>query len=186
MEFKTDSRNLFFNVNVNQESISHLTKKIVEINESDARTEAMIQAGILPFTFNRPPIKIYIDTYGGEVYPILGLISLIESSKTPIHTICTGIAASAGFMLLISGHKRFAHKYSTLMYHQLSSGTAGTLKEMEESIEQKAKLQSTLEAIVKEKTKISGKTLKESFEKKIDLFYDVNQAIALGCIDEII
>lgn len=186
MEIKQENRNLFFNQDVNQDSIGNLTKKIIEFNDTDDRIEKMIKADLLPISYERPPIKIWIDSYGGLVYQILGIISLIESSKTPVHTICTGIAASAGFMLLISGHKRFAYKYSTLMYHQLSSGTVGTLKDMAESIEQKTKLQSTLELIVKDKTAISPKILKDSFDKKQDLFFDSETAKSLKCIDEII
>jgi ATP-dependent protease ClpP protease subunit len=57
------------------------------------------------------------------------------NSKTKIHTICTGVAMSAGFMILISGHKRFSYKHSTLLYHQASSFSS-ELKKIEEDVEE--------------------------------------------------
>jgi ATP-dependent protease ClpP protease subunit len=43
---------------------------------------------------------------------------------------------SAGFMILISGHKRFSYKHSTLLYHQASSFSSGELKKIEEDVEE--------------------------------------------------
>jgi ATP-dependent Clp protease protease subunit len=80
------------------------------------------------------PIVIYIDSYGGSVYQCLGLISVMMNSKTKIHTIF-GVAMSAGFMILISGHKRFSYKHSTLL-HQASSFSSGELKKIEEDVEE--------------------------------------------------
>ena len=93
---------------------------------------------------------------------------------------------SCGFMILISGHKRFAHKLSTPLYHQVSSGTFGTVKEMEEKVEQSKKLQNQLEEIVLEKTKISKKKLKEIFETKKDWYMTAEEAKDLGVVDKIL
>jgi ATP-dependent Clp protease protease subunit len=98
----------------------------------------------------------------------------------------TGCAMSCGFMMLISGHKRFAHRLSTPLYHQVSSGAFGTLKEMEEKIEETKRLQAQLEDIVKEKTNISKKKLKEIFDNKKDWYMTSEEALELGVIDEIL
>ena len=122
-------RDLFFNKQVDQNSIGDLTQKIIEINQDDEHLKKVYS--IYNLKYNPDPIKIYIDSYGGQVYQCFGLLSVIERSETPIHTIVTGCAMSAGFMILISGHRRFAHKLSTPLYHQVSSGAIGTVKEME-------------------------------------------------------
>ena len=93
---------------------------------------------------------------------------VIENSKTPVWTIVTGCAMSCGFMMLICGHRRFAHKLSTPLYHQVSSGGWGTLKELEANLEETKRLQKILEKITLEKTEISKARLKEVFEQKID------------------
>ena len=63
----------------------------------------------------RKPINIYIMSFGGELYPAYALISTILASKTPVNTINMGVAMSAGLLILLAGHKRYAMKYITAM-----------------------------------------------------------------------
>jgi len=178
------NRDLFFTKQVDQSSIGELTQKIIEINQDDEHLKKLYK--VYGLDYNPEPIKLYIDSYGGLVYQCFGLLSVMERSQTPIHTIVTGCAMSCGFMILISGHKRFAHKLSTPLYHQVSSGTFGTVKEMEEKVEQSKKLQNQLEEIVLEKTKISKKKLKEIFETKKDWYMTAEEAKDLGVVDKIL
>lgn len=177
-------RNLFFTKQVDQSSIGDLTQKIIEINNDDEHLKKIFS--IYNLKYEPEPIKIYIDSYGGYVYQCFGLLSVMERSQTPIHTIVTGCAMSCGFMMLISGHKRFAHKLSTPLYHQVSSGAFGTVKEMEESLEETKRLQKQLESIVKEKTNISNKKLKEILDTKKDWYMTSEEALSLGVVDEIL
>ena len=91
-----------------------------------------------------------------------------------------------GFIILISGHKRFAYKYSTPLYHQASSITFGTIKNIEEDIQETKRLQKLIEKITLDKTKISKDRLKEVYEKKIDWFMTAEEALKLSVIDEIL
>ena len=70
--------------------------------------------------YNREPIKLYINSYGGSIYDMWGLIDVILNSKTPIYTYCTGYAMSAAFKIFLAGHKRYCYKHSIFMYHQMS------------------------------------------------------------------
>ena len=178
------SRNLFFTSQVDQKSIAELTKSIITIQEHDERLKKVY--ALHDITYEPKPIKIYIDSYGGYVYQCFGLLSVMNRCTTPIHTIVTGCAMSCGFMMLISGHKRFAHKLSTPLYHQVSSAAWGKLKDMEEDVEETKRLQKMLEAITLEKTTISAKRLKEVFEKKFDWFMSADEALSLGVVDEIL
>ena len=92
----------------------------------------------------------------------------------------------AGFMILICGHKRFAHKLSTPLYHQVSSGAIGTAKEIEEKVVEIKRLQDQLESIVKEKTDISKKKLREIFDTKKDWYMTSEEALELNVVDEIL
>ena len=177
-------RDLFFIKKVYQASIGDVTQKIIEINQDDEHLKKVYS--IYGLKYEPEPIKIYIDSYGGYVYQCFGLLSVMERSETPIHTIVTGCAMSCGFMMLISGHKRFAHKLSTPLYHQVSGGAFGTVKEMEEKIEESKRLQEQLESIVREKTNISKKKLKEIFDTKKDWYMTSEEALSLGVIDEIL
>jgi ATP-dependent Clp protease protease subunit len=177
-------RNLYFQKQVDQASIGELTQKIIEINDDDKKLKKLYE--VYDLSYEPKPIKIYIDSYGGYVYQCFGLLSVMEKSKTPIHTIVTGCAMSCGFMMLISGHKRFAYKLSTPLYHQVSGGAVGKVKDMEEELFEAQRLQTMLEEITLEKTKISKKKLKEIYDGKKDWFMTAKEAKELGVVDEII
>jgi ATP-dependent Clp protease protease subunit len=178
-------RDLFFAKQVDQESIEVLSKDIVKINENDHFLEKYYTA--FDLVYKRPPIKIYIDSYGGNVYQIFGVINIIESSKTPIHTICTGTAMSCGFMLLISGHRRFAYKYSTPLYHQVSwEGIGGKIADTEQRMVEFKRMQDIIEEMTLRKTKITKKKLAQIYKEKVDWFMTSAEAKRLGVIDEIL
>lgn len=177
-------RDLFFNKQVDQNSIGELTQKIIEINDDDDHLRKLYS--VYNLEYMPKPIKIFLDSYGGSVYQCFGLLSVIERSKTPIHTIVTGCAMSAGFMILICGHKRFAHKLSTPLYHQVSSGATGTAKEIEEKVVEIKRLQEQLESVVREKTNISKKKLKDIFDIQKDWYMTAEEALELNVVDEIL
>ena len=177
-------RNIYFTKQVDQSSIGDLTKSIIEINEDDDHLKKMYATyGI---EYKPKPIKIYIDSYGGAVYQCFGLLSVMERSKTPIHTIVTGCAMSCGFLILISGHKRFAHKMSTPLYHQVSSGAFGKVQDLEEKLEESKRLQKQIEEYTMEKTNIEKKRLRKVLKNKIDWFMTAKEAKDLGVVDEIL
>lgn len=177
-------RKLYFTKQVDQASIAELTKAIIEINDADDKLKRIYE--IYNLSYIPQPIEIFIDSYGGNVYQCFGLLSLMKNSKTPIHTIVTGCAMSCGFMILISGHKRFAYEYSTALYHQVSSGTWGKLKDMQEDIQETERLQSLIEEITLKRTKITLKRLKKAFTGKQDWFIPADECLKLGIVDEIL
>jgi len=177
-------RILMFSSGVDLATIGLLSKYIIEINHSDATNTKLYALNNTVYT--PPPIQIYIDSYGGHVYQCLGLMGIMENSKTPIHTIVTGCAMSCGFMIAITGHKRLAYKTSTFMYHQISTIKLGKLKEIEEDIIEAKRLQKVIEQHTLRHTKITQSKLKENYETKTDWFMNSPQALANGVIDEII
>ena len=77
-------------------------------------------------------IPVVIDSYGGEVYTLLELISLFQSSPVPVATICNGKAMSCGAMLFMFGHEnlRFMSEHATIMIHEVSSFNFGKVEEI--------------------------------------------------------
>lgn len=149
------------------------------ISEDDAKDEK-------EKNFTREPIKFYINSFGGSAVDMWSLISIIEQSQTPIHTYCTGYAMSAGFKLFLAGHKRFMSKRAVLLYHQLAAGNKGKYQDMLERQEHLEHQQKMVEDFLLSKTKITQKKLTEIRERKIDWYIYADQAIELGCADEII
>jgi ATP-dependent Clp protease protease subunit len=75
---------------------------------------------------------------------------------------------------------------STPLYHQVSSGAAGKVKDMEEKVEEYKRLQKLIEKYTIKKTKIEKKKLKKVFQRKIDWFMTAKEAKDLGVVDEIL
>jgi len=178
------SRNLFLAQQVNQDSINKISQAIIEINEDDAELISICKLHDLVYT--PKPIKLYIDSYGGAVYQCFGLLGIIRESKTPIHTIVTGCAMSCGFLISISGHKRFGYPKSTYLYHQVSSGAIGTVKDLEDEVIEVKRLQKMIELHTLELTKITEKKLEKVYKTKKDWFIDSEEALKLQIIDEIL
>ena len=177
-------RSLYLSKQVDQASINELTKSIIEINENDEHLCKLY--GVYGLEYKAKPIRIYIDSYGGKVYQCFGLIGVMENSKTPIHTVVTGAAMSCGFVILINGHRRLAYRHATPLYHQVSSGFFGKVKDLEEKLEETKRLQKKIEEMTLRLTKISKKKLTEILKNKVDWFMTAESALELGVIDEIV
>ena len=179
-------RTVFFAKQVEQDTVEEVSKSILEINEDDEYLRKLYK--IHDLDYKAKPIKIMIDSYGGNVYQVMGLLSIMNKSKTPIHTIVTGTAMSCGFLLLIHGHKRFAYEHSTPMYHQASQLIVGSEKvqDVEDGYIELKRLQEKMEELTLQKTKIPKSRLNKVLKEKTDWFMDSNEAIKLGVVDEII
>lgn len=177
-------RQLYLAQQVDQASINTLTKSIIEINQDDVYISKM--SAIHGFEYKPEPIEIFIDSYGGYVYQCLGLLSVMQKSKVPVHTIVTGCAMSCGFLIAIAGQKRYSFESSTFMYHQVSSGSIGKLKDMEESVMETKRLQKIIEDHTLSRTKITPKDLEKCYNEKRDWYMIAKQALKYGVIDQII
>ena len=79
------------------------------------------------------PIYLWTHSYGGDLEQAFWFCDLVMSSRIPIVTIAMGAAMSAGFLIMLSGHKRYAFKHSQLLVHSGSAGFQGTAEQIEEA-----------------------------------------------------
>jgi len=134
-------------------------------------------------------INVIIDSIGGDVYEMFGIIDYIESlennSKILVNTICRGKAFSAAAMILASGTgKRLASKRSTVMIHEGSAMLAGKTSDLKAAHKYNSYLEDMANAILGEKT-IKDKAF-WSQQTKTDLYLSAKDAQKLGVIDGII
>ncbi|MGF1555465.1 ATP-dependent Clp endopeptidase proteolytic subunit ClpP [Paucihalobacter sp.] len=131
-------------------------------------------------------IQIYINSPGGSVYAGLGIYDTMQFIKPDVATICTGMAASMGAVLLCAGHagKRSALTHSRVMIHQPMSGMQGQVSDMEITLRETLRVKEELYNIL---AKHSGKTY-DQIEKDSDRDYwmRADQAKEYGMIDEIL
>ena len=136
--------------------------------------------------FNREPIKIYINSIGGNVLDMWALVDIMMNSKTPIYTYSTGYAFSSAFMIFIAGSKRFITKHTKMCYHQFSSEISGPYQCIKEEVDDKDKMWEQFEGHVHSQTKITKEKLKEVREKKLNWYIYSDEAIKLGIATEFV
>ncbi len=131
-------------------------------------------------------IQIYINSPGGSVYAGLGIYDTMQYISPDVATICTGMAASMGAVLLVAGAKgkRAALRHSRVMIHQPSGGAQGVAADMEINLREMLKLKEELYTIIADH---SGQTY-EWVEKSSDRDYWMKAAEAkeFGMIDEVL
>ena len=148
----------------------------------------IIQAQLLflQSTDNKRDIQIYINSPGGSVYAGLGIYDTIQYITPDVATICTGMAASMGAVLLCAGAegKRAALPHSRVMIHQPSGGAQGVASDMEINLREMLKLKKELYDIISQH---SGQTY-EWVEKASDRDYWMiaSEAKEFGMIDEVL
>ena len=154
----------------------------------DDYTATVIQAQLLYLDSADPgkDISIYLNTPGGSVYAGLGIYDTMQYISSDVSTICTGMAASMGAVLLVAGAtgKRFALQHSRVMIHQPMGGMQGQASDIEITAREIQKLKKELYTIIADH---SGRPY-EQIEKDSDRDYWMTAAEAkeYGMIDEVL
>ena len=154
----------------------------------DDYTANVIQAQLLYLDSSDPgkDISIYLNTPGGSVYAGLGIYDTMQYISSDVSTICAGMAASMGAVLLVAGTtgKRFALQHSRVMIHQPMGGAQGQASDIEITAREIQKLKKELYTIIADH---SGKPY-EQIEKDSDRDYWMTAAEAkeYGMIDEVL
>jgi len=135
---------------------------------------------------NSKDISIYINSPGGGVYAGLGIYDTMQFIKPEVATICTGMAASMGAVLMCAGEKgkRSALPHSRVMIHQPLGGAQGQASDIEITAREILKLKDELYQII---SKHSGQTMeKVHHDSDRDYWMKADEAKAYGMIDEIL
>lgn len=131
-------------------------------------------------------ISIYINSPGGGVYAGLGIYDTMQFIKPEINTICTGMAASMGAVLMCAGQKgkRSALPHSRIMIHQPLGGAQGQASDIEITAREILKLKEELYEIL---AKHTGQTIKKiHHDSDRDYWMTAAEAKKYGMIDEIL
>ncbi len=131
-------------------------------------------------------IQMYINSPGGSVYAGLGIYDTMQFVSPDIATICTGIAASMGQILLCAGvkGKRTALKHSRIMIHQPSGAIGGQASDIEITAKEIKKLKEELYEITANHTGKSIETITKDSDR--DLWMTALEAKEYGLVDEVL
>lgn len=131
-------------------------------------------------------IQIYLNSPGGGVYAGLGIYDTIQYIKPDVATICTGMAASMGAVLMCAGTKgkRSALKHSRVMIHQPLGGAQGQASDIEITAREIQKLKKELYDII---ARHSGQEYEKVWaDSDRDYWMTADEAKAYGMVDEVL
>src|SRR5574344_1266918 len=131
-------------------------------------------------------ISIYINSPGGSVYAGLGIYDTMQFISSDISTICTGMAASMGAVLLVAGAKgkRSALKHSRVMIHQPMGGAQGQASDIEITAREIQKLKKELYTIIADHSENPFERIEKDSDR--DYWMTSQEAVEYGMIDTVL
>lgn len=131
-------------------------------------------------------IKLYINSPGGSVTAGLAIMDTMRYIKPDVSTICIGMAASMGAVLLSAGQKgkRFALQNSEVMIHQVLGGTEGQAKDIKIHAERIIRMKDQLNQILADATGQPFAKVEKDTDR--DNFMSAEEAVKYGLIDKVI
>lgn len=131
-------------------------------------------------------ITMYIDSPGGEVATGMGIYDTMQYIKPDVATVCTGLAASMGSVILMGGTKgkRSALPHAEIMIHQPSSGAQGKISDMEVSFKQSLRIKEMMHNLYAEITGKDVETIARDMDR--DYWMTPDEALKYGIIDKVV
>ena len=162
-------RQIFFGTDVNSDSANIIVSQLLYLD-----------------SVGKGEITMYVNSPGGSVYDGNGILDTMAFIKSDVRTICTGLAASMGSMILMCGTrgKRFAVPMSRIMIHQPSGSVNGQATEIQITYEEINKLKNELESLISQRTKQPLEVVQADCER--DHWFTAQEALNYGIIDSVI
>ena len=163
-------RIIFLHDEVNQHSASLVVAQLLFLEAEDPKKD----------------ITLYINSPGGSIQAGMAIIDTMQHIKPDVSTICTGMAASMGAVLLCAGAegKRSALPHSRVMIHQPSGGAQGVATDMEINLREMLKLKDELYQIISSHSKQPIEKVFRDSER--DYWMIADEAKEYGMIDEVL
>lgn len=173
-ESKVKSNRIIVLGEINSESVNEIIGLIYELNEEDAKKTQV------------EPIKLIINSCGGEVYSGLALIDVIDNSRIPIYTICHGTAMSMALIVYAAGHHRYASKNATFMYHEAAYPVEGKVVHHKQELQEVERVDKICDDYLLSKTTFPKGQLEIIKSRQSEWYFGIEIASEYGLVDEII
>jgi ATP-dependent Clp protease protease subunit len=163
-----------------------------EVNEKNAKSlnkalrtlDKELQIFKLKYGCESPPLRLFINSYGGSVFAGFSIMDTIKNCKTPVHSYVDGSAASAATLISVVAKKRFIFPNSFMLVHQLSSTMWGNYEAMKDEMENLDLIMDRIKKIYKEHTNMGVRQITNILKK--DKWFEAELCLELGLVDEIV
>lgn len=170
-----EQRRLYINFAIDEQVIESIAYHILRYNRLDKGIPKE----------ERKPIILYINSPGGSVVDGYGLIDAISASTTPVYTVNQALCASMGFLIFISGHKRYSMEHSEFLMHDGSTFGYDSTAKMKDRMEfETNQLERMTKKYILEHTKIDDKTYDEKY--RVEWYFLPDEGKDIGVVDYII
>lgn len=165
-----EERIVFLGTAINDDVANSIIAQLLFLEKEDAKKD----------------ITLYVNSPGGQVTSTLAMYDTMQHVKPDVSTVCLGMAASGGAIILMSGAKgkRFALKHSEIMIHQPLGGAEGQATDIAIHAEHIVKMKNMLNELIAEHTGKDVNQVKSDTER--DKFLSSEEALAYGLIDKIV
>ena len=172
---RTANREIYWNTEVD-DSLVDFSLMVIKWNKQDKE---------IPVE-DRVPIKVLINSNGGELDAVMNFINVLQLSKTPVYTIGLAKAYSSGTLMLICGDKghRYIFQDTTTLLHSGSGGAMGATDKLMDNFEFTQRQEKRVKEYVVANTNITDKLYTKNYRK--DLWLMSNEIISSGIADKII
>lgn len=170
-----NSRTFYIDYEIDEDySLVELAKIIIQMNieEKDVKQQDL------------KPIRLFIHSYGGDIEQSLFFCDLVKASRIPIITIGMGVAMSAGFLIFLSGKRRYAFPHTSMLVHSGSAAFQGTAEQIEEAQKNYKKQIEQMKSYILTNTNIDEKTFNKNRNK--DWYLSSDELLKYNIIDEVI
>jgi len=171
-----------------KETTAKLKRYVLLSDDVDQDSARQIMQDLFKLEAEDPTsdIVMIINSSGGYVNCMWGIIDSMNLLRCAVHTLCVGNALSAAALILMSGNdgKRYATPNSRIMIHQISAGFHGTTKNLETQAREILRLEEMSKDLVIKETKITKQLLEKMISN--DWYLSAFEAQKLGVIDKVI
>lgn len=177
MEDNLEDRNLYLFKDISNESTSEIIKVINKINVHDQNQLNKLKKYVVQ------PIILNIQSNGGNVDDMWALVDVIQSSKTPIITLCCGYCKSAAAIIFLSGHVRVICKNGTIMFHQMTCATNQKINDFSLKEQQFLRMHKRMMKFIKKHCNLPKNYLKKLDIQKEDVYLTAKECLAFNICD---
>jgi len=169
------NREIFWNFDID-DSLVDFSLMIIKWNKQDKGKASQ----------DRIPIKILINSNGGDLASVLNFINVFQLSKTPVYTIGLGKTYSSAGLMLLAGSKghRYVFQDTTALIHSGSTGAVGNTDKVLDNFEFTQRQEKRVKEFIVANTNITDKLYTKNYRK--DWWLTSDEIISLGLADKII
>lgn len=174
---KEKERNILLSEDITASSVKGIIEKIIDINNDDDEKEEDYK------NWERKPIKLFINSFGGSCYDGLALIDIIKQSKTPVYTISIGSSMSMGLWIYLAGHKRYVGEHATLMWHDVTTWVWDKTEGLKQELNEALRLSKMYCNEMVSTSMVKQETLDDYINRKAEWYIPADEAIRLKLAD---